>query len=125
MHSLSQPIRVPALGTEGLDVKSSEDVPDAPSSSNVQPDTAADVHLFPPQPKRRLGRPAKPKAPPATTADTPLQRFLDECFETSADGKMYVAYVKARHRLWRGCHVGRGETTAMVDFFKQRFQTAV
>ena len=103
----------------------SASAPDSPSSSTVtmQPDTAADVHLFPPQPKRKLGRPAKPKVPPATTADTPLQRFLDECFETSADGKTYVAYVKARHRLWRGCHVGREETSAMVDFFKQRFQT--
>ena len=118
-------ISPPVSSVAGSSASASASVPDSPSSSAIteQPDATADVHLFPPQPKRKLGRPAKPKVQPATTADTPLQSFLDECFETSADGKTYVAYVKARHRLWRGCHVGREETSAMVDFFKQRFQT--
>ena len=80
------------------------------------------------QPKRKSGRPPKAKVAPATTAETPLQRFLDECFdcdESPDEGheksRTHVAHVRARHRLWRQCHVGREETNAMVEFFKQRF----
>lgn len=81
-----------------------------------------DVHLFPPQPKRKMGRPPKAKTPPATDANTPLQRFIDECFDTSdPDAKTHVALVRARHRLWRASHVNREETKQMVDFFKDRF----
>ena len=82
----------------------------------------AEVHLFPPQPKKKMGRPAKAKVPPPTDANTPLQRFIDECFDTSnPDAKTHVALVRARHRLWRATHVSREETKTMVDFFKDRF----
>ena len=79
------------------------------------------VHLLP-QPMRKLGRPVKAKVPLATSADTPLQHFLDECFDvTGPDSKTPVAHVRARHRLWRNSHVIRDETTKMVEFFRQRF----
>jgi prophage antirepressor-like protein len=82
-----------------------------------------EVHLFPPQPKRKMGRPPKTKTAPATDADTPLQRFIDECFDTSdPDAKTHVALVRARHRLWRRSHVNREETKNMIDFFKDRFR---
>jgi hypothetical protein len=78
--------------------------------------------LFPPLPKKKLGRPPKVKVPPATDANTPLQRFLDECFDTTdPDGKTLVALVPARHRLWRRSHVIREEVTKMKVFFKERF----
>jgi hypothetical protein len=83
--------------------------------------------LFPPPPKRKLGRPPKPKVAPPVDAATPLQRFLDECFDAAladgvGDAKTHVAHVRARHRLWRGCNVNREETAKMVDFFQQRFR---
>ena len=82
---------------------------------------AASPHMFPPPPKRKLGRPPKAKVPPATDAGTPLQRFLDERFEVEPDAKTHVAHVRALHRLWRRAHVNREETNQMVEFFKQRF----
>ncbi len=96
------------------------ELPLAEAAGAVDEPSAA-PHLFPPQPKRKMGRPPKAKVPPPTDADTPLQRFLDECFEVEPDAKTHVAHVRALHRLWRGTHVSRGETGKLVDFFKQRF----
>ena len=107
--------------------------PAAEPTAEPAAEPAAAPHLVPPQPKRKLGRPPRAKVPPAATADTPLQRFLDECFDldgsssssssssSSGTAKTHVAHVRARHRLWRGSHVSRGETNDMVEFFKQRF----
>ena len=96
--------------------------PSAPTTPVDVADPGGPVlHLFPPQPKKKMGRPAKAKIQPSTDAGTPLQRFLDECFDVSPDGKTHVAHVRARHRLWRAYHVNREETNAMIDFFKQRF----
>ena len=87
------------------------------------PEAVPEQHLFPPQAPKKLGRRVKAKVPPVATEDTPLQRFLDECFDMDPNGKTHVSHVLACHRLWRGSHIGRDETNTMIAFFKERFQT--
>jgi prophage antirepressor-like protein len=87
------------------------------------PEQEPEQHLFPQQPKKKLGRIPKAKVLPEITEDTPLQRYLDECFDLVPDGKTHVAHVRALHRLWRRSHIARIETSEMTEFFKERFQT--
>ena len=97
----------------------------APAPAPAPPPAPEHAHMFPPQPTKKLGRKAAVKVPPmiVTTEDEQLQRFLDECFDISdPDSMTHVAHVRAGHRLWCDTHVGREETNAMIEFFKQRFQ---
>ena len=115
-----------------IDMLPSDDVGQQPDIVRIAdpyvviPVGSSEHRLLPPQPKKKLGRPVKPKVPPPTDANTPLQCFLDECFDVGdPEGRTHVAIVRARHRLWRHSHVSRAETGVMIDFFKQRYNVVV
>ena len=97
--------------------------------------------LFPPPPKKKMGRPPKPRPVQASFSSQGnlrgLPGFLSECFVEDADAITLVALVRARYRLWtRGASSStedggknkksgsREETTELVAFFEQRFQKA-
>ena len=98
------------------------------TDANIQSEPIQNTdHLYPVESKKKLGRVPKVKAPQNTTEDTPMQQFLDDCFDLdpNGSGKTHVAHVRAMHRLWRGCNVNREETNKMVEFFKQRFNSVL
>lgn len=110
----AQAERVNMGAEDGLDAMDVEDGQDA-MAGGTKPETASTSLA----PKRKLGRPAKPKAP-LPSDGAPLSCFLEECCILDPDAKTLCALVRARHRLWRRSN-SKEETSALCTFFDAHF----
>ena len=88
----------------------------------VEENQVAEHALIPRPPPKKIGRPPKTRVQPTNDANTPLQRFLDDCFDVVEGGKVHVVWVKARYQLWRNCYVKPKEADVAIKFFDDRFQ---
>jgi hypothetical protein len=104
------------------------------AATDANDDTdASSPHLFPPQPKKKLGRTPKvtKKYEPlaagedASTSEPPgahgFDSFVSECFDLGDGARTLKAMVKARHRLWSR-QAGQALRSALTEFFDERFK---